>query len=71
MNAIINSRFQEILWKRHKKISQVARDTGISRAALTNLFYGRNAGITFEVLAKLCVYLDCEIGDLLEVQEVW
>lgn len=48
------------------RISEVAGDAGLSRTTLTNLYYRRAQGITFETLNKLCEYLDCEVGDLFE-----
>lgn len=46
------------------QISKVARDTGISRTTLTNIYYKRSTYITFAVLNKLCEYLECGVDDL-------
>lgn len=62
---MIDNKFSTILGSRLLKITQVSRDTGISRTTLTNLYYKRSAYITFGVLDKLCKYLDCGVGDLL------
>ncbi|MFS4582192.1 helix-turn-helix domain-containing protein [Phaeobacter sp. C3_T13_0] len=45
----------------------LARDIGITEQNLSLLKSGRVKGIRFETLAKLCVALDCQPGDLLEV----
>ena len=58
-----------MLGERKKKISEVARDTGISRTTLTNLYYSENRAISFETLDKLCSYFHCEIGDILVRKE--
>ena len=62
---VVNN-FSKLLGERLLKISTVARDTGISRTTLTSLYYRRSAGITFEVIDKLCNYLDCDVSDLFE-----
>ncbi|MGO5097505.1 helix-turn-helix domain-containing protein [Agathobaculum sp. LCP25S3_E8] len=67
----VNSRFATLLGERRMKISEVARATGISRTTLTNLYYGKGEAVSFSVLGRLCGYLSCSVGDILEVcQEV-
>ncbi|WP_211204828.1 helix-turn-helix domain-containing protein [Selenomonas infelix] len=64
MIRVIDNKFSAILGSRLIKISQVARDTGISRTTLTNIYYKRSTYITFTVLNKLCSYLECGVDDL-------
>lgn len=61
---MIDNKFSAILGSRLIKISKVARDTGISRTTLTNIYYKRSTYITFAVLNKLCEYLECDVDDL-------
>ena len=63
---MIVNKFSALLGERLLRISKVSKDTGISRTTLTNLYYRRNTFITFDVLNKLCAYLDCGIDDLFE-----
>jgi putative transcriptional regulator len=51
------------------KISEVARDTGINRGTITRLYQETAVRVEFDVLEKLCKYLDCSIGELLEVRD--
>lgn len=51
------------------KISQVVRDTGINRSTVTRLYHETTTRIDFETLELLCKYLDCEVGELLEVTD--
>jgi len=69
MTVMINNKFSAILGIRLLKISKIAEDTGISRTTLTNLYYRRNHHISFEVLDKLCKYLDCGINDIIEYKK--
>lgn len=64
--SMVVSNFATVLGERRLKISKVSRETGISRSALTNLYYGRGSSISYEVLSRLCAYLDCTIGDILK-----
>lgn len=63
---MIRNKFSVILGEKLLRISKVAQDTGISRTTLTNLYFRRAQGITFEVMDKLCRYLECEVNDLFE-----
>ena len=38
---------------------------GISPASITKM--GRNGYVTTQVLEKICVALDCQIGDVMEI----
>lgn len=70
MYNLINNNFSTILGKNLLKISKVSKDTGISRTTLTNLYYKRSKFVTFEVVDKLCSYLDCSVDDLFEYVKV-
>lgn len=48
--------------------NQMAKDTGISVATLRNLNHNRTARISFDILEKICVYLDCGVEDILYVE---
>ncbi|MCD8050141.1 MAG: helix-turn-helix transcriptional regulator [Clostridiales bacterium] len=61
----VTSRFAALLGERRKKISDVARATGISRTTLTHLYYGTSRAVSFETLNKLCQYFGCGVGDIL------
>ena len=69
MKSEINNNLSQILGKKLIKITQVAKDTGISRTTLTNLYYKRSKAISGDVLHKLCDYLNCSVSDLLEVKK--
>ncbi|NLY80906.1 MAG: helix-turn-helix transcriptional regulator [Lysinibacillus sp.] len=58
-----------ILAKKKLKMSDIVRETGISRNTIRALYHETAKGIQFETLEKLCNYLQCEIGDLFELEE--
>lgn len=57
-----------MLGEHKKKISDVARDTGINRGTLTRMYYETIERVELDVLDKLCHYFACSIEDLLEAQ---
>lgn len=65
METRIVNRFAVLMAERKKKISEVARATGISRTTLTGLYYESCHAISFGTLSKLCDYFDCEVDDIL------
>ena len=57
------------LWKllidRDMKKKDLLACSGISQSSLSKL--GRNENVTTEVLAKICVAMHCDIGDIMEI----
>lgn len=68
MNSALKNHFSSLLGSRRLKISEVSRDTGISRTTLTKLYYGNGEGIYYDVLEKLCNYFGCDVGDLFSME---
>lgn len=66
---MIASKLAQVLAERFLKISDVNRVTGLTRPTLTNLYYRRTKQIELETLDKLCCYLQCSVGDILEFQK--
>ena len=58
------------LWKllidRDMKKKDLCALAHISPASVTKM--GRNGHVTTEVLQKICIALDCSIGDILEIK---
>ena len=58
-----------MLGERKIRIADVARETGLSRKAITLLYQETGSRVEFETLNRLCAYLKCDVGDLLEYVE--
>ena len=58
--------FARLLGEHKKKITDVARDTGINRGTLTRLYHETAERVDLEVLQQLCDYFDCEVDTLLQ-----
>lgn len=59
-------KLRELLAERKLSITQVSRDTGISRTTLTGIYYHKEKGIQLSTMNKLCNYLRVTPGDLFE-----
>jgi len=64
---MIKCHLSTLLGSKKLKIADVVRDTGLNRSTVTRLFHETNNRIDFETLEILCRYLECTVGELLEV----
>ncbi len=55
-----------LLGERRLRASEVARKTGINKNTLSSLYNEKVSGIRFDTLERLCRFLNCSIGDLIE-----
>jgi putative transcriptional regulator len=53
-----------MLIDRKLKLSNVCKDSGLSYKIVTKI--NNNENLTLETMEKLCNYLNCEIGDIVE-----
>lgn len=61
-------RLDVMLAKRKMKSKDLAKEIGITVQNLSLLKTGSVRGIRFATLAKICEVLECQPGDLLEVE---
>ena len=61
-------RLDVMLARRKMRSRELATRIGITEQNLSLLKSGKVKGIRFETLARICAELDCEPGDLLEVE---
>lgn len=59
----------EILDRKGISQNKMAKDTGISITTLRNLNHNRTIRISFDILEKICIYLDCGVEDILGVEK--
>lgn len=63
---MIFNRLKMLLSERELSITQVAKDTGLSRTTLTYMIQNNSKGIQLATLNQLCQYLHVQPKDLLE-----
>lgn len=62
----IKVHLSRILGEKRINISELAKMAGISRNTATALYHEEAKGVTWDVLEKLCIALNCQPKDLLE-----
>ena len=67
MSAIIKVNLDLLLVQRKKSLTELSDEVGITLANLSILKRGKARAIRFSTLVAICEALDCEPGDLLEL----
>lgn len=67
MKAEIKVNLDLMLVRRKMSLTELSETVGITMANLSKLKRGRARAIRFSTLLAICLALDCEPGDLLEV----
>ena len=62
---MVKTRIEEVLSERGLSLYWLAKESGITYAALWNLKEKRTDGITFTLLDAICKALGCQPGDIL------
>ena len=63
--AISYNKLWKLLIDKNMNKQDLRKATGISTATIAKL--GKGADVNTEILRRICVALDCEIGDIMEV----
>ena len=64
MTIIVN--LDVVMAQRKVRSKDLAHAIGITEANLSLLKRGKVKGVRFETLAAICLYLECQPGDILE-----
>ena len=59
----------EVMAQRHVKLSELAKAVDITNANMSNLKTGKVKAIRFSTLDKICEYLDCQPGDIIQYEK--
>lgn len=61
---------KELRENRSISLRKVVEETDVSNSTVLRLANNTIKRVPLDELAKLCAYLDCEVGDLLRLEEV-
>jgi putative transcriptional regulator len=64
-SAMVKTQIEEALAERGRSLYWLAKESGVTYAALWNLKERRTDGITFSLLDAICKALECQPGDIL------
>ena len=65
---IVFYKFYNYIKRRKIKVKDIIANTGISSATMANL--SNNRGVGTETINKICQYLKCQPGDIMEYEEM-
>lgn len=66
---MISCRLHMLMAEKRMNISDLHRETGLSRTLLTLMHKDELSRIDLESLNTLCNYFDCEVGDIILFQK--
>lgn len=66
---VVRNRLRILMAERKLNIQDVSDATGITRKTISKMYHELSTQVRFDVLEKLCLYFDCEIGDLLYLEK--
>ena len=66
---MIMIKLRELLWDKDISGKELHLATGISQAKISEIIRGKRTNITLETVEKICLFLKCEIQDLIEIKE--
>ena len=66
---VVKNNLRVLMAKRKMNIQDVSDATGLSRKSISKLYHEESVQITFDVIARLCKLFDCDVSDLLYLDE--
>ena len=66
---MIRLKLSAVMGERKLRISDVMRDTGISRNAITRIYREDVDRLDLEILEKLCRYFQVDVCDMIEMTD--
>ena len=64
----IKIKLKEVLKEKEKTSKALSEYVGITEANISILRSGKAKGIRFDTLLKICEYLECKPGDIIDVE---
>lgn len=69
ISNVVNVKLKELLESRHMTIYKLSKDTGVSYNNLHRIATKKAKVMSFDVLEKICIALDCKPNDLFEIEK--
>ena len=66
---IVKNNLRILMAKEKMNIKDVHEKTGLSRTTISKLYNEESTTIAFETIQKLCQLFDCDVNDLLYLDE--
>lgn len=66
--TVVNVKLKKILEEKNISRFKLSTDTKTKMDTINRMYYNNIYKIDLDVLARICVYLHCDISDLLELE---
>ncbi|MBR9910593.1 MAG: helix-turn-helix transcriptional regulator [Gammaproteobacteria bacterium] len=66
---MIRCNLSRYMGERKMNISDVARQAGLNRNTVSLLYHEKATRVDLDAIERLCTVFQCEVGDLLELNE--
>ena len=63
---MIRIKLRQILWEKEVTAVAVHKATGISQSIISEIIHNKRVNVGLDIINKLCIFLNCDITDLLE-----
>jgi len=63
---MIRIKLRQILWEKEVTAVSVHKATGISQSIISEIIHNKRVNVGLDIINKLCIFLNCDITDLLE-----
>ncbi len=67
--AVVKNNLRILMAKEKMTIRDVHKATGLSEVTISKLYHEKSTTIAFETIRKLCTLFDCEVSDLLYLED--
>lgn len=64
---MIRCNLSRLMGERRLKVAELAQLTGLHRSRIDLLYNEKASRIDLDVLEKLCLFFDCEVGEFLQI----
>nr|MBF0221409.1 helix-turn-helix transcriptional regulator [Desulfobulbaceae bacterium] len=65
---MIKCHLSRLLGEKRIRPAEIHRDTGINKGTLSRMYNEKIVRVDLDVLDKICEYLQCSVGEILEYQ---
>lgn len=66
---IVKNNLRVLMAQNKMNIQDVSDATGLSRKSISKLYHEESVQITFDVIARICRLFECDIDDLLYLED--
>lgn len=66
---VVKNNLRLFMFNKNVNIQDVSDATGITRKTISKMYHQISTQVRFDVVEKLCIYFECEIGDLFYLEK--